>query len=326
MNDSIENLKKTLKLAEPALSAVVPVMNEEENIPLVFKELTSAIEGEGLSYEIIFVDDGSTDDSFKEMMKLKEVSPAVKIVRFRSNKGKTAALSAGFRAARGELVVTIDADLQESPQEIGKMIKEMEKGFDLVSAWRYNRQDSPTKNLVSKVFNRFVRMITGDTIHDINCGFKLYKKEVVKNLNLYGELHRVIPTLASASGFRVGEVQVEHQPRKFGHTKFSGFLRGFHGIFDLFSVLFLSRFGNRPLHFFGMAGFIVFAFGFAIALFLALRYFLGFGFIGERMPLFLLGILSMVLGFQSLSIGLVGEMLVKKILTPSNKYDEEFYS
>ncbi len=326
MNDAIENMKKSQKLAEPVLSAVVPVMNEEENIPLVFKELTSAIEKEGLSHEIIFVDDGSADNSFKEMMKLKEQFPTVKIVRFRSNKGKTAALSAGFRAARGEMIVTIDADLQESPQEIGKMIKEMEKGYDLVSAWRYNRQDSATKNLVSRIFNRFVRLITDDNLHDINCGFKLYKKAVVKNLNLYGELHRVIPTLASASGFRVGEVQVEHWPRKYGVTKFGGFLRGFHGIFDLFSVLFLSRFGNRPLHFFGMAGFIVFSFGFAIAAFLTLRYFLGFGFIGERMPLLLLGVLSMVLGFQSLSIGLVGEMLVKKILTHSNKHDEEFFS
>lgn len=309
----------------PDLSVIVPAYNEAENIALIFSELQRVLGGTPYSYEIIFVDDGSTDLSFKHMMAVKGQYTHTRVVRFRANKGKSEALSAGFRLAGGRKIVTIDADLQESPEEIPRLVAELDKGYDLISGWRHKRRDSRSKVFSSWLFNAFVRVVTGTPFHDINCGLKIYRKEVIKSTHLYGELHRVIPLLVSENGFHVGEMKVTHQPRQHGVSKFTGLFRGFHGFFDLLSVLFLARYEKKPMHFFGMAGAILFTFGLIVNLFLTLRYFMGFGFIGERLPLLLLGILSMILGFQSFCMGLVGEMLVRRHHTRSNDSDEEIH-
>ncbi|MFQ5717139.1 MAG: glycosyltransferase family 2 protein [Nitrospinales bacterium] len=307
------------------VSVVIPVHNEAKNIPIIFSKLQAALKKSGQSYEIIFVDDGSTDLSLKNMLALKNGSAQPKVVHFKKNKGKSAALSAGFRHAAGDKIATIDADYQEPPEEIPRMSACLENGYDLISGWRHSRQDPWIKVLSSKVFNWLVRQVAHTPLHDVNCGLKIYKKEVAKNIDLHGELHRVIPILAERKGFRVGEVKVAHRAREHGSTKFRGILRGFHGIFDLFTVLFLSSYKERPLHFFGMAGCVLFLFGLGINLFLSFRYFLGVGYIGERLPLFMLGILSMIMGFQSFCLGLVGEMLAGRRLAETKDTDEKIY-
>lgn len=310
LKGSLEERESASK--HPQLSVIVPVYNEEENFPLISAELLPVLTQSGYSYEIIFVDDGSSDHSYDAMLKFKENNPETKIIRFRKNKGKSEALSAGFESAQGDMVATIDADLQEPPKEILNLIKKLENGYGLVSGWRHKRRDPLGKKIGSKLFNITVQWLTRINLHDINCGLKIYKREVVRNVRLYGELHRVIPLLVSRNGFAVGEMKVEHQPRRHGAAKFNGFSRGYNGLFDTLSVLFLTRYENRPLHFFGMVGLIVFCFGLGVVLLLSLYYILGFGYTGGHLPLFLLGVLSMILGFQSFSLGLIGEMLVRK--------------
>jgi glycosyltransferase involved in cell wall biosynthesis len=289
------------------ISVVIPLYNEQESLAELHARLTSVLSGLGNSYEIIFVDDGSTDGSLKALEGLYAGDSAhVSVYSFRRNYGKSAALAAGFERASGEYVVTMDADLQDDPAEIPGLIAMLGDDCDLASGWKYPRHDPLGKRLPSKVINWLTARLTGVRIHDMNCGLKAYKQEVVKGLSLYGEQHRFIPALAHAAGFKVGESKVRHHQRKFGHTKF-GPRRFIEGIFDLITVLFITRYIRKPLHFFGIAGLVLLMAGGAAMAYLVVGWFMG-RWIGER-PLFILSVLLMIIGIQFISTGLLGEML-----------------
>lgn len=288
------------------VSLVIPLLNEQESLKPLTEQVSAELFWLNKTFEIIFIDDGSTDGSFNILLELKKVHPQIRIVRFRRNFGKSAALSEGFKRAKGEIVITMDADLQDDPKEIPNLIAQIESGIDLVSGWKKKRHDPLTKTLPSKFFNMTTRKLTGIKIHDFNCGLKAYRREVIKAIPVYGELHRYLPALAHWMGFSVGELVVMHHPRKFGKSKF-GVRRFFSGFFDLLTVLFLTRYRQKPLHLFGFAGlFSTFA-GFVISLYLTIEWFLGIP-IGRR-PLLFLGILLLIVGVQFFSLGLIGEML-----------------
>jgi len=260
-------------------------------------------------YELIFVDDGSTDRSFQVLRDLKRFDHHIRIIRFRRNYGKSAALAVGFEKAQGNTVITMDADLQDDPAEIPSLVNRIHDGFDLVSGWKKVRRDPITKTIPSKLFNFATSLMTGIKIHDFNCGLKAYKREVVKAVKIYGELHRYIPALAYWEGFKVGEMVVQHRPRKYGKTKF-GITRFWKGFLDLLTVLFTTRYFRRPLHLFGFWGMISVLVGIAIVVWLVIEWFLGATSLGNR-PLFLGGILLIIVGIQFVSIGLLGEMISK---------------
>lgn len=292
--------------AGPEISVVVPAYNEEESLDELVGEIARSLKGTG--YEIIVIDDGSTDGTWDRIRKLSSEYPLTGL-RFIANSGKAAALAAGFSESRGDFVATMDADLQDDPAEIPAMIDMMrEDGYDLVSGWKKQRHDPLGKRLPSKFFNLTVRLTTGVRLHDFNCGLKVYRRRVVKNLELYGEMHRYTPVLASQKGFRVGEKVVNHRPRKYGHTKY-GISRFFRGFSDLLTVLFLNRYSYRPLHFFGGIGTFLSLVGLVISVYLTILWFGGQS-IGGR-PLLLLGVLLLVVGIQFVSLGLLGEMLLK---------------
>ena len=292
---------------EPYLSIVIPVYNEEESLHPLSDELEAALQTLQQPYEIIFVDDGSTDDSFAVLQQLHEADPHhVRAVSFRRNFGKTAALSVGFKRARGEVVVTMDADLQDDPREMPKLLDKLDEGWDLVAAWRERRQDPVSKTLPSRFANAVVARFTGLELHDFNCGFKAHRAQVVRELKLYGDLHRYIPVLASWQGFRVAEVPVLHRPRRFGRSKY-GWQRMVRGFFDFLVVLFLTHYLRRPLQLFGIAGAICLLIGFIIGLYLTYLRLFGPG-IGWRPALFF-DVMAIVVGVQLISIGLLGEML-----------------
>lgn len=288
------------------ISVVVPAYNEEKNLEILYEKLKSVLDNLKCEYEIIFVDDGSTDKTFEVLEKLHKKDKGVKVIQFRKNFGKSAALSAGFRYCTGDIVITMDGDLQDDPSEIPKFIEKL-KEFDVVSGWRYNRKDPITKKLPSKFFNWLAAHITGVKIHDFNCGFKAYKKEVIKEINLYGELHRYIPALASWKGFRVCEIKVAHHPRLHGKSKY-GAGRLIKGFLDLITVKFLTTYLNRPLHFFGVFGILSTFFGLLLGLYLIYIWLLGYG-IGNR-PLLVLAVLLTILGIQFISTGLIGELII----------------
>jgi glycosyltransferase involved in cell wall biosynthesis len=300
------------------LSIVIPVLNEEANLKPLYSELKEALEALRRSYEIVFIDDGSTDGSAQVLTELYQTDDRVKVVEFRRNFGKTAALTAGFRLSRGQIAVTMDADLQDSPAEIGVLLSRLEEGYDLVAAWRFKRQDPLSKTLPSRIFNWTVASLTGVRLHDFNCGFKAYRRPVTEEVKLYGELHRFIPVLAFLKGFRIAEVKVFHRPRRAGRSKY-GIGRLGRGFLDFLTVIFLTTYLKRPLHLFGTAGIVVFLAGFVINAYLAyLRFFLDQA-IGTR-PLLLLGVLSMLLGLQIISTGLLGEMLRNLTFRPEEEY------
>ena len=289
------------------VSVVIPLLDEEESIRPLYSSLRDVLEGLGKEYEIVFIDDGSQDDSFSVLKSLHEEDPQhIRVIQFRRNFGKTAALTAGFKQARGEVIVTMDADLQDDPAEIPNLLAKLDEEYDLVAAWRHKRQDPMTKILPSRIANLAVSVMTGVRLHDLNCGFKAYRREVVEDLKLYCELHRFIPVLAHWRGYRVGEEKVVHHPRQYGHSKY-GFERLGRSFLDFSMVLFLTYYLKRPMHFFGTIGALLFLFGFAIGLYLTGLWFLGEG-IGWR-PLLFLGILAMIVGVQMASIGLLGEMI-----------------
>ncbi|HUZ01237.1 MAG TPA: glycosyltransferase family 2 protein [Thermomicrobiaceae bacterium] len=298
------------KLDPPAeirsLSVVIPLLNESESLPTLYRELTGELGALGLPYEIIFVDDGSTDGSAGVLRALHAADDHLQVIQFRRNFGKSSALQAGFSATRGDAVVTLDADLQDVPAEIPRLLAELDHGADLVSGWKVPRQDPTSKRLASSVFNAVVRLFTGVHLHDFNCGLKVYRAEVLDELRLYGELHRYVPVLAHFRGFQVVEVPVSHRPRRYGRSKFGPgrFARGF---FDLLTVLFLTQYTRRPLHFFGWFGLSTLAAGFTINAYLAILWFMGRP-IGQR-PLLTLGVLLMIVGAQFVSFGLLGEMI-----------------
>ncbi|HEU5441861.1 MAG TPA: glycosyltransferase family 2 protein [Ktedonobacterales bacterium] len=305
-----------------AISIVVPVYNEEESVRPLYEALTGQLRQLGQPYEIVFVDDGSRDGSWGVVQALHELDPRVKAVRFRRNFGKTPALLAGFKQAQGDVVFTMDADLQDDPTEIPRFLDELGKGYDLVSGWKYPRHDPITKTLPSFIFNRLlVARSTGVKLHDINCGFKAYRKEVLDDIKLYGELHRFIPVLAHQRGFSVTEIKVRHHKRKFGKSKFGG-RRFMRGVLDLLMVLFLMSYLRKPLRLFGAIGFMLTLAGLAVDAFVVADRFLPFGSqqpIHER-PLLFVGILLLIFGISFILTGLQSEMIRHFAYRPEEEF------
>jgi glycosyltransferase involved in cell wall biosynthesis len=288
------------------LSIVIPLLNEAAALQMLYDGLVATLKEVTGDYEIIFVDDGSTDHSSEIIEKFHQSDSRVKLIQFRKNFGKSAALLAGFREASGEILITIDADLQDDPKEIPKFLQSIEKGYDLVSGWKQKRQDSLSKTIPSKIFNWVVPLVTGVHLHDLNCGFKAYRSEVVKNLRIYGELHRFIPVLAAWRGFRVGEISVEHHPRRLGNSKF-GMERYLRGFFDFITVYFLTHYLKRPLHLFGGFGLALLAAGVGISGYFLVQWFIGVPL--HLRPIMVLGWVLIVLGVQLMLMGLIGEMI-----------------
>lgn len=289
------------------ISAVVPVFNEEESLDKFYPRLKDSLSKIDENHEIIFIDDGSTDSSLEVIKKLASKDPKIKIYSFRKNQGKSEALTYGFKMAKGDYIVTLDADLQDKPEEIVNLLNKANDGFDLVSGWRKNRKDAIYMKLPSKLFNFLMSAFWGVHLHDYNCGLKFYKKDVVKNLILYGGMHRFIPLLVSEKGFEVTEIPVAHEPRKFGKSKY-GFSKVFKDIPDMFTMLFLTKYAKRPLHFFGLVGGVVSAIGFFILLYLTIVHFLGES-IGTR-PLLTFGMLLLLAGLQILFTGFTADLII----------------
>ena len=291
------------------ISVVIPLYNEEESLRELHQQLKAALGRTGLRYELIFVDDGSIDKSFQVLRDLKKIDQRIRIIRFRRNYGKSAALAVGFEKATGNTVVTLDADLQDDPTEIPSMIKRLNDGLDLVSGWKKVRKDPISKTIPSRFFNFVTSVMTGIKIHDFNCGLKAYRRDVVKTVNVYGELHRYIPVLAHWEGFKVGEMIVQHRARKYGRTKF-GMGRFWKGFLDLVTVLFTTRYIRRPLHLFGFWGLVIMLTGLFIDGWLIAEWLNGLTALGNR-PLFLGGTFLIIVGIQFVSLGLLGEMITK---------------
>ena len=288
------------------ISVVVPVHDEERSVALLYEELQAALEPSGEPWEAIFVDDGSLDGSFAALTRLHARTANVRVVRLRRNFGKSAALAAGFAQARGETVVTIDGDLQDDPSEIPRLLAKLEEGFDLVSGWKARRRDPWRRRVVSRIFNAVTGRVSGLRLHDMNCGLKAYRSEVVRGLPLYGELHRFIPVLAHYRGFRVAELPVNHRPRTHGRSRY-GLERYLRGFLDLLTVTFMGRFRHRPLHLFGGLGLVLGLLGTVILVYLTVLKATGEA-IGQR-PLLTLGVLLVVVGLQFFSLGLLSEMV-----------------
>ena len=288
---------------------VVPLYNEEDSLRELHRELRQTLGGMGLRYEMLFVDDGSTDRSFQVLRDIRGRDRHVRVIRFRRNYGKSAALSVGFEKAQGAIVITMDADLQDDPAEIPALRRRIQEGFDLVSGWKKVRRDPLTKTLPSRFFNVVTRLMTGIPLHDFNCGLKAYRRDVVKTIRVYGELHRYIPVLAHWEGFRVGELVVRHRARRFGKSKF-GVARFWKGFLDLLTAVFTTRYVRRPLHLFGVWGMLALLIGIVIDAWLVVEWYFGRTALGNR-PLFLVGILLMIVGIQFISIGLLGELITR---------------
>ncbi len=300
---------QSLNLENKIISVIVPLYNEEESVVELSIVLKKVLERIRSNYEVIFVDDGSTDSSFLKIREINHLNNRFKCVKFRRNYGKSAALSAGFQTASGDYVITMDADLQDDPEEIPALISKLNDGYDLVSGWKKIRHDPFVKKFSSRLFNFVTSKLVGLRLHDYNCGLKAYRKDVVKNIKVYGEMHRYIPAIAYLSGYRVAEIPVTHHPRKFGKTKF-GSSRFLNGLLDLMTVLFTTKYIKRPLHLFGLAGMLSFAGGFGILAYLTILKFFDSVPISNR-PLFLVGILLAIVGVQFISLGLIAEMITK---------------
>ncbi len=291
------------------ISVVVPLYNEEQSLMPLSLAIRDALDRMNATYEVIFVDDGSTDNSLKLLREIHRKNRRYKFVSFRKNYGKSAALSVGFQHAVGRVIVTMDADLQDDPNEIPRLIEKLESGYDLVNGWKKRRHDPITKTIPSRLFNFTTSLLTGMRLRDFNSGLKAYRREVVQDIKVYGEMHRFLPVLAHWAGYRVAEIPVVHHPRKYGKTKF-GMSRFWHGLLDLVTVLFTTRYSKRPLHFFGIIGLFTFIVGFLIDLELTIEWLMGKTAISNR-PLFTGGILLIIVGVQFVSIGLLGEMITR---------------
>ena len=302
------------------VSIVIPLFNEEESIVKLSNWIFESLKDCSFSFEIIFVDDGSEDSSWDIIVELSKKFKNINGISFKKNYGKSQALHAGFKNAKGNFIVTLDADLQDSPQEIPKMIKLLEGGYDLVSGWKKKRYDSILfKNLPSKLFNWAARRVSGIKLHDFNCGIKAYKNEVVKSINIYGELHRFIPVLAAQKGFnKIGEQIVKHQARQYGKTKF-GSDRFFKGFFDLLTIWFINRFGKRPMHFFGLWGSFMLLIGFAFTAYLGIEklFLIKQARLITSRPEFYISLTLMLLGSQFFIAGFLGEIILKNGKTTS---------
>jgi glycosyltransferase involved in cell wall biosynthesis len=288
------------------ISVVVPVHDEERSVALLHEEIAAALGPLGRPWEVVFVDDGSTDGTFGALTRLHAAHDGVRVVRLRRNFGKAAALQAGFEEAQGDVLVTIDGDLQDDPAEIPRLLAKLEEGFDLVSGWKTKRRDPVTRRVPSRVFNWASGAVSGLRLHDLNCGLKAYRAEVLEGLRIYGELHRFIPVLAHYRGFRVAELPVHHRPRSFGRSRY-GLERYVRGFLDLLTVTFMGRYRHRPLHLFGGLGLLLGALGMVVLAYLTVLKLTGEA-IGHR-PLLTLGVLLVVVGVQLVSLGLVSELV-----------------
>jgi glycosyltransferase involved in cell wall biosynthesis len=295
------------------LTIVVPLINEEESLPELCAWIESVVTQHGFSYEVILVDDGSTDGSWDFIEKKNRENASFKGIKFQRNYGKSAALNEGFKAAQGDVVITMDADMQDSPDEIPELRRMIvEDGFDMVSGWKKKRYDNTfTKNIPSKLFNAVARSSSGIILHDFNCGLKSYRKKVVKSIEVYGEMHRYIPILAKWSGFRkIGEKVVEHRPRKYGVTKF-GWSRFVNGFLDLATIMFLGKFGKRPMQFFGLLGTLFFLIGFASSIYLIAAKFVATDFSLTNRPSFYIALTTMIIGMQLFLTGFIAELVAR---------------
>nr|WP_295934867.1 glycosyltransferase family 2 protein [uncultured Dyadobacter sp.] len=308
------------------ISVVIPLYNEEESLPELCEWIGRVMDENGFSYEVLFVDDGSRDRSWDVISRLSDENPHVRGFRFVRNYGKTAALQTGFQATRGEVVITMDADLQDSPDEIPELYNMIAKdGYDLISGWKKKRFDPITKTIPTKLFNAATRSISGVYLHDFNCGLKAYRKEVVKNITIYGEMHRYIPVIAKWNGFgKIGEKVVQHRARKYGYTKF-GLERFIFGFLDLLSIAFVNKFGRRPMHLFGSLGTLMFFLGSLIALWLIgkkiynIYHLLPYRNVTEN-PMFFLALVAIMVGSQLFLAGFLGELFVKQSVSKTGDY------
>ncbi len=297
------------------ISVVIPLLDEEESLPELSAWIERVMQANGFSYEIIMIDDGSKDNSWEVIQSLSKQNPSIKGIRFQRNYGKSAALNEGFNAIQGEVVITMDADLQDSPDEIPGLYQMiMEGGYDLVSGWKKKRYDPITKTIPTKIYNGTTRFATGIQLNDMNCGLKAYRKKVVKSIEVYGEMHRYIPVIAKWAGFpKIGEKVVQHQARKYGSTKF-GLDRFLNGMLDLMTILFISRFGKKPMHFFGAIGVLSFLLGLAITTYLVIQKIYGlandlvFREVTDQ-PLFYLALVAIIIGVQLFLAGFIGELI-----------------
>jgi len=295
------------------LSIVVPLKDEDESLPELCSWIQGVVNGQGYSYEVILVDDGSRDKSWEVIQQLSRHNPHIKGIRFQRNYGKSAALSEGFKAASGNVVITMDADLQDSPDEIPSLYNMITvEEFDMVSGWKKKRYDNVlTKNIPSKFYNAITRQMSGIRLHDFNCGLKAYRKKVVKSIEVYGEMHRYIPVLAKWAGFnKIGEKVVEHRPRKYGVTKF-GWERFVNGFLDLTSIMFIGKFGKKPMQFFGLLGSAFFFLGFIMVLYLVFSKFFDTSFALTNKPAFYIALVAMVIGSQFFLAGFIGELIAR---------------
>lgn len=307
------------------ISIVIPLYNEYESLPELHAWIKKVCTVHQLTYEILFIDDGSTDSSWSIIKELKDKNPEVKGIKFRRNYGKSAALNVGFAEALGEVIITMDADLQDSPDEIPNLYKRIkEDGYDVISGWKKKRYDPISKTFPTKVFNWATRKMSGIYLHDFNCGLKSYSKEVIKNIEVYGEMHRYIPVIAKSAGFtKIGEQVVEHRARKYGTTKF-GLNRFVNGLLDLMTIFFVGKFGKKPMHFFGVYGLLSFFLGFFIALYLIINKLICIinhiqAPLVTSSPLFYLGLICMIIGTQLFLAGFLGE-LISRSSGERNKY------
>ena len=313
-----QNKNNQKRFSFKKVSVLVPLYNEEESLKPLVAEIKSSLKNIDINYEIVFVDDGSTDKSLEIIKDFARTDNKIKFISFRKNYGKSAALHLGFKFITGDAVITMDADLQDDPAEISNLLAKLDEGYDLVSGWKKVRHDPFIKKHSSKFFNYMTRLMSGIKIHDFNCGLKGYRKEVVKNVDIYGELHRYVPVLAGWKGFRITEVVVKHHPRKYGKTKF-GISRFFKGFVDLLTVIFTTRYIRRPMHLFGFMGATAFFVGFLISAYLSYEWWINGTPLYNR-PLLALGALLIIVGVQFFSVGLLGEFMVH------NSHDDSEYS
>lgn len=288
------------------VSVIIPLLNEAESLEELYQRLTHVLEALGQSYELVFVDDGSDDNSFEILKGLHAKDHHVRVIQFRRNYGKAAAIYAGFQQVRGEIILTMDADLQDLPEEIPRLVAKLQDGYDLVSGWKIKRRDPFSRKIASRLFNLTVSLLTGIRLHDFNSGFKCYRKEVTQEIKIHGELHRYIPVLAAWKGFKISEVEVQHRPRRYGRSRY-GMNRAFRGFFDLLTVMALTRYSQKPLHLFGFLGLSMGSAGLFINGYLALRWLQG-KWLGNR-PLLLFGIMLLIVGLQFVFFGILAEMI-----------------
>ena len=294
------------------ISIVIPVYNEDESLPELLAWIERVMQENGLTYEVVLVDDGSTDRSWEVITELRYQNPNIKGIKFQRNYGKSAALNEGFKAARGEVVITMDADMQDSPDEIPELRRMiLEERYDMVSGWKKLRHDPISKTLPSKFFNWTTARVSKIPLHDFNCGLKAYRKKVVKSIEVYGEMHRYIPVIAKGSGFKkIGEKVVQHRARKYGYTKFGGLGRGLKGLLDLASITFVGKYGKRPMHFFGPLGVIIWLLGFAETVSLVIQKFSNMStFTLTNRPSFYIALTCVVLGTQLFLTGFIAELI-----------------